>query len=214
MVDNRVNKVIRQSLSDVLKRHGFQRTGALYVRRFGDMLHMIEAQHSRWNDTTRKSFTLNCGVYVPGVTSTFWNTPEPKKPKLTDCCISIRVGMLREPRCDIWWEVSHDDSLEKDAQIQADIVSIITESVLPFLSRFQNESEITQVLTEESSSADGFIEPRASATRLAYAALLWRRLGEVSKCSSCINESKQRSKKTPLEAVINAFASRFNCTPP
>ena len=211
MPKNRVNEILRTSLSVLLESRGFEKQSALYVRRLDDILHMIEVQRSRWNDLQRQSFTLNCGVYVPGITSAFWNAPEPKQAKLTNCCVNIRVGMLKEPRHDIWWEVSNDDRMEKDAQTRAEIVSIVTESALPFLSRFQTELEIARFLTEERTEADKFVEPRADVTSLVYAGLLWRRLGELNKCSMCIEEAKRRSRKTPLEAVVTAFADRCEC---
>lgn len=211
MVKNRVNEILRQSISDILKHRGFQKQGMLYVRRLGDVLHMIEVQRSRWNDTTRQSFTLNCGVYVPGVTSAFRNTTDAERPKLTDCCISVRVGMLRTPWHDIWWEISNNDGADKDAEIRGEIASIVTESALPFVERFPSEKEIIHFLTTEHIGSDKLVEPCAEGFQFSYAALLWRRLGEIHKCSMCLEEAKQRSKKTPLETVVAAFADRCRC---
>lgn len=211
ILKDRVNGILRESLSRELKCYGFHKRGDLYVRRLGELCHIIDVQRSRWNDTHRISVTINCGIYVPGVTSAYWNTPEPKQPKATDCCVSVRVGMLRTPWNDIWWEVSNDDGIEKAALIQADISSIIVELAMPFLNRFQTTLEVVRFLTEGRIEADKFVEPRADVTRLIYAGLLWRGLGERSRCSTCIDEAKRLSKKTPQEAVVVAFADRCKC---
>ena len=74
---NRVKALLAKSATPELKRHGFRKRGNVYVRPTGDVCHLVDVQYSRWNDSSEVSFTLNCGVWMRGVTSSFRNVTEP-----------------------------------------------------------------------------------------------------------------------------------------
>lgn len=207
---NRVNDVLQQSLAVTLKDRGFTRSGGVYSRKSGDITHIVEVQHSRWNDQEKASFTLNCGIHVPGVTSVFRRTPEPNRPRLADCCVTVRVGMLGDQKLDIWWKLSVEDDRNRDVQVANEMVSATTRMALPFLDRFQSEEQVALLLSQERSKGDEFVEPRVSALRHAYAALLWARLGDHDRAHECLSRAQIESKKTPLEDVVARFAENWD----
>ncbi|WP_437565854.1 DUF4304 domain-containing protein [Sorangium sp. So ce542] len=209
MTRNRINKFIHTMLSIALTPHRFKRRGDDYVRRIGETAHIINVQRSRWNEDNRVNFTLNCGVHISHVTSAFRNLPEPAQPKLTDCCISVRIGMLTASRLDIWWELGDPDDANGYAKVQQDVAMRTADSVIPFLERFQNEHQVAEFLSSVRTGADELVEPRAQALRMAYAAVIWLKLGNADRCSACIEEAERQSKRTPLEDAIAAFASRW-----
>jgi hypothetical protein len=211
MLKNRINKLLMKSLTPILVQNGFNKRGSVYTRASRSLLHMVDVQHSRWNDTIEVSFTLNCGVYMPGVTSTFRNISEPKQPKPTDCCIAVRVGMLTESRLDRWWRISKTDGSDCDRKIGEEIVSVVERFVLPFLQRFQQEKSVPEFLSQPRHGADEYVEPRADGLRLSYAAIAWSILGARSDCQTCLERAISLSKKTPMESIISSFASRFTC---
>jgi Domain of unknown function (DUF4304) len=206
---SRVKFVLQQSLAVTLKERGFTRLGGVYARESGDIAHIIEVQQSRWNDQSKASFTFNCGVHVPGVTSTFRVKPEPKRPRLADCCVTVRVGMLEDSRLDIWWKLSVDDDPHRDLHVAKEIVSATTRLMLPFLDRFQSEEQIALFLSQDRSKRDEFVEPRVPALQHAYAALLWARLGDTDRALECLNRAQIESRKTPLEDVVTRFAEEW-----
>jgi hypothetical protein len=213
MIEKRMKNILRLSLVEVLKDHGFRQKSRLYVRHVDGIMHMVDVQGSQWNDREKKSITLNCGVYVPGVMSAFRTAPEPTQPKVAECCVSARVGMLRKPARDIWWEISESDSPDKDAQIAQEIASIVTGTVLPFLDRFRTELHVAEFLSTVPSEADKFVDPRVDGYRFSYAALIWRKLGAEEKCAAYIEQARQSSKKTTLESFVEAFAVRCKTSP-
>lgn len=194
-----------------MKQCGFKKRGNLYVREVGHLLHMVDVQYSRWNDAGQLSFTLNCGIFIPGVTSRFRNAREPKAPRPIDCCVSARAGMLRQPYMDVWWKILADDAPEKDGKIREEIISIITSSVLPFLDGLENERAVADFLSRRRDERDKYVEPRAEGLRLAYSAIVWSMLGVRDRCQKCIEQAVQESNDTPLESVITSFARRFSC---
>jgi len=205
MTTARLKKVLQQSVGDVLKRRGYQKQSNLYLRVSTHLIQMIDVQFGRWSP----NFTLNCGVYVPGVTSAYCNTSDPPRPKLVDCCIKVRVGMLAPSQRDVWWEVTDEDDSEKETRIVAEVRSAVTDLALPFVERFETVHDIVRFLTEEPDEAAKSIEPRASATRFVYAAVLWRKLGDEARSRKCLDEAIRKAQKTPLESVVEKFVARF-----
>ncbi|WP_437878160.1 DUF4304 domain-containing protein [Sorangium sp. So ce513] len=209
MTKNRIGKIVHEALFGALAPYGFKRRGDDYVRRIGEVSHVVNAQRSRWSEGGRVSFTLSCGVHVAHVTSIFRNLPEPALPKMTDCCISARVGMLTASRLDIWWELGDSDDADECAKVQRDVAVTTAESVILFLGRFETELQVAEFLSSTRTRSDELVDPRAHALRMAYAAVVWRKLGDVDRCSACIEEAERQSKRTPLQDVIVAFASRL-----
>ena len=209
MAKGRVDEVLQGSIAEILKLRGYRKHANLHVRAVGAVCHMIEVQFSSWSPKNADRFTLNCGVYVPGVTSVFWNKPEPQRPKLTDSSIYVRVGMLAPSRLDIWWEVTNEGPSDNDARIQSEIRSALIDMALPFVGRFETEQQIARFLTEEPGEEDKLVEPRAAATRKVYAGILWRKLGDEAKCTVCLVEAMRQAGKTPLKPVVEKFVARF-----
>jgi hypothetical protein len=62
---------------------------------------------SRWNQGTTGRFTMNLGVYFPGVAQLSW-LPMPankNRPSTHDCLLETRIGALTPNHQDYWWEI-------------------------------------------------------------------------------------------------------------
>jgi hypothetical protein len=211
MLKNRTKTILANSLAARLKQYGFTKQGSAWIRTSGRILHVVDVQHSRWSDAKELSFTLNCGVYVPGVTSRFRNMREPHRPKPTDCCITARVGMLTESKLDVWWKVSEDDTPDADVETTKEIILIIERTILPFFDRFLEEKVVADFLSQHRTKADEHIEPRAEELRLVYAAIILNMLGDGDGCRNFIAQALEKARKGPLEEVIGVFVKRFAC---
>ncbi len=210
MIKTRAKSVLAD-LAAKLKQHGFNKRGNVYVRQSEEVFQMVDVQYSRWNDAEEVNFTLNGGVYVPGVTSRFSNSPEPKRPKLRDCCITVRVGMLTESHLDVWWKMSASDGVLVDRKIKEEIASITENTLMPFLERFRDAKAVAGFLSKQPATEDQHIEPSAEGLRLSYAAIIWAKLGASDRCQTCLERAMQRSRNTPLEGTVTSFTKRFSC---
>ncbi|KYF69133.1 hypothetical protein BE15_45135 [Sorangium cellulosum] len=117
--------------------------------------------------------------------------------------------MLTASRLDIWWELGDSDDTDEHTKVQRDVAMRTTDSMIPFLGRFESEHQVADFLSSTCTGADELVDPRAQALRMAYAAVIWRKLGDADRCSACIEEAERQSKRTPLQDVIVAFASRW-----
>src|SRR5688572_11138937 len=204
-----VDGIVDQEVTPRLKLRGFRKKGGVYVHRVEQITHILDVQYSRWNDESEASFTLNCGVHVPNVTSKFRGRPEPKWPKPTDSCLNVRPAMLRAPHVDVWWKLNIGSTRADELAVRADIRSVIEEWIFPFFDRFAEEEAVAKFLSNRPSSADEFIEPRSESLRSSYAAIIWRLLGHAAKSNMSLNDAIMRSKGTPLEETVVAFSRRF-----
>ncbi|MEZ5345226.1 MAG: DUF4304 domain-containing protein [Pyrinomonadaceae bacterium] len=71
ILNKRLNTISKNQVYMRLKDLGFRKNGAVYSRVTGGITWLIEVQRSQWNDQSELRFTLNVGVYVPGVWSTY-----------------------------------------------------------------------------------------------------------------------------------------------
>lgn len=208
----RVARILGDSATMLLRQRGFQKRGNVYAYMVNSSLaHLVDVQHSRWNDPREVRFTLNCGVYVPGVTSAFTNTPDPSRPSIVDCCVIGRAGLLKAPYLDTWWAVSSSTSAESDAETRTQLGSMIEGVILPFLRRFPDRRSVAVFLTEPLIPGDQHVQPSSDALRFAYAALIWRSLEDPAKCRECLHRAAESSRDTPLESVVEGFTSRISC---
>lgn len=210
-IKKRADSLIKAAVAAPLARHGFRRRGACYVRALGDLLHLVDVQYARITIATKRTFTLNCGIYVAGVTSALGNLPDPEQPGIADCCVRIRVGHLGPPYRDVWWEISDEDGAEKDAHIRVEITDVVEGNVLPFLAQFQTMQALAEMLTNPKTEVEKRATLRSDAYRLIDAAVLWRRMGNREKCSACVAEASRLAVGKPGEELVARFVARFQC---
>ena len=203
----RLKNIVARTVTPALKERGFKKAGDRFVR--GDaVVQLVDVQFSRWDNPNEASFTLNCGVWMSGVTSTYRNTAEPASPKLADCCISARVGMLTDSRLDVWWTVRQDDPSELDESTERAVVTALSGAVLPFLRRFETAEAIAEFLSAPLTGPDRLLDPRAEVMRVAYATAAWATLGQAARRDECLARATALAKTGPVKDIIAGFASR------
>jgi len=200
--DGKLNSILKNQVTPFLKELGFKKNLLIYSRDVGELKWLIDIQKSRWNDESEAQFTLNFGVYVPGVLSTYANMPEPAKPKIEHCSCSARVGMLTSERKDKWWKLTSDDSQEVVDEISQDLLSKIREIAVPFLSKFNSSLEVAEFLSSELSKEHSQISPQTNAQRLAFSGIIYSKLGDKTKASRVLDDAVEASIKSPIETVV------------
>ena len=202
----RLNAILKDFLNPILKPLGFTKRKNVYVREDRELSWVIHIQRSDWNSATEASFTLNGGVYVPGVASTYVNKQERKSLNLADCVVYARIGMLSESRLDCWWNLRiNDDVASVETEIGMDIKRRVENDVLPFLKRFETKEDVIGFLEAPLPSKYKFILPPSYATRLAYAAILHSMSRRTEKYSETINKAIKEASKSHVEGVRDFY---------
>lgn len=207
----RIARIIKGNLTPLLKSHGFRKEGSVYVADHGDMAWLIDIQKSRWNDHDEAQFTVNGGVYVPGVVSVYVRQPDPAKPKIDDCCMSVRIGMLEESQCDKWWKVTADDDrpVVVDEMIATELRDWIENLLLPFLAKFESPVDIAEFLEQPTDASNRFVAPQSAAMRRAYASLIYARIGNADKARHAIEQAVHHAAGSPGAEFIQRLREKI-----
>src|SRR5258708_29161951 len=89
--NSRLSAVFQGCVSPILSSHGFRKVKHGYEKKMEGLVWLLEIQRSRWNDAVEAQFTINCGIFVPGVVSRYVNQPERTRIDSTGCCIHARI---------------------------------------------------------------------------------------------------------------------------
>lgn len=208
ILKQRITRVLKEGPSALLLPLSFRKEGCVYCAVHGDVTWIVDIQGSRWNDTEEAQVTINGGVYVPGVVSRYLRKADPVKPKLVDCCVSVRIGMLSKSKLDTWWTVAASDRApdDMDTRISAEMRNQVNELLLPFLTKFKSLIDVAEFLDRPISADTHFVAPQAVEQRYAYAGLVYSRIGDNAKSCIAINQAIREAEGKPNEEFIRALS--------
>jgi hypothetical protein len=192
-----------------MKDMGFRKKQQVYENNLIDLTWFVNIQKSRWNDETECQFTLNCGVFIPGVLSKYANVIEPAKPKIDHCCCAARIGMLTPEKLDKWWKIKKNESDSADDEIGQDIKFMINQFVIPFLNKFTAPMKVADFLSDDFDDKYKQIFPTSKAQRLAYAAIIYSLIGERQKALDILDFAIAVSIKTPINETITDLKNKL-----
>jgi hypothetical protein len=175
---------------------GFAKGGATYRREVDGLLWLLDVQRSQWNSKERISFTLNWGVFVPGLFSLYSNRPDAGRPRVSQSCIHGRVGDLMPGGLDHWWDIRADDVVPMaDERVADELRQGHVGYVLPFLEAFKERQDVIDYL-EHSGVQQVAFDPRAPAIRLAYLGILYCLRGDRDRCCDAITSAEEAAVKS------------------
>jgi Domain of unknown function (DUF4304) len=207
----RLNFILKNYVTKRLREIGFSKNQSTYSKRLDEILWLINIEKSRWNDLNELEFTINCGIYVPGVWSIYANLNEPTNPKVENSSVYFRIGMLTPERKGIWWKLLKDDSIETDTIVAEDMVFNIEKFALPFLTKFKNAYDVATFLSSEKEDKFKYLLfPVAKAQRLAFAGIIFYKLGENSKAKEAIDGAVMESRMSPIEEIITKRRAKLD----
>ncbi len=207
--DSRLSQILKRWVTPTLQGLDFKKRQMNYVKNVDGLSWLINIQRSRWNNNTKSEFTLNCGVYVPGVFSKYANRPERPNPRIEDCSVYARIGMLMPQKSDLWWELRSDDLPSIDENIGRDIEDKLTSSALPFLRTFDQPLAAADFLSNPLSTDRHCIVPPSEAVRFAYAAIIYSQVGDMDRAYPALDMAIRKSHKSPIESVIASLKNRL-----
>lgn len=132
---NLIDRVIARAVRPLVAEHGFRKSSRTWRRKTPEGLHQIlNVQASPWNrrgrddgGATRAAFTLNVGIFVPGLGQLI-DWPVQERPRGEhDCHVGLRIGQLAG-KPDIWWDVVTDGS----DNVGIEVEDLLREVVLPW----------------------------------------------------------------------------------
>jgi hypothetical protein len=210
LLRKRMRDIVSRSIVPELEGFVADPTARTYVKGSGAVVYVVDVQPSVKSRSAVVSFTVNCGVYIHDVVCRFQGRPAPSFPKITDCCLAARAGLLSEPFLDKWWQLSNDDESNHDEQVCAEMRRLVNNGALPFMARFPDRKAVaTFLLAPPRDRADKFVNPMARALRATYAALIWRQLEQRERCASSLRLATEESRGTPIEDEIEEFVRQF-----
>ncbi len=206
----RLQAILKTHITPFLKGQGFVRDSSLYYWKLDEVTRLLEIERSGFNDAVQASFTITCGIYVPGVISREMGREDPARPTQTDCPLRARLGSLAEDHLDTWWTLSMvDDEGQVDAEIGADIVKRLERDGLPFLQRFQTRLDVLDFLLAPREECTRQVLPQSEWQALVYASILSLLLGDRERSHVLWDEAVRVAGKGPWESDLPVIRERI-----
>lgn len=208
-IKTRIADILKQSVAAILKPRGYEKRGNTYVQQLSDLSRVIDVQKGRWNTQDQAEFTLNCGIFIPGVLAIYGGRPEPGPPTVPASCISARIGLLTPVHLDKWWKLGANDVVpDTDQEVAEQVRTYLTRYLLPFIESFGSRQDVAAFL-ESGYSANPHVWPQNEVIRLAYLAILYYLMGEPDRCKETILQAESKARRSPIEAHIQGVRARL-----
>jgi hypothetical protein len=204
----RLQSILRNAVTPLLKGQRFIKSRSIYTKALDGVTWVINVQRSIYNTKDQMSFTLNCGISVPGVMEIYAGR---KQPSIANVCIvSARIGMLAEQHLDTWWDMKPvEDSQDIDADIGIDIAHRLAEHCLPFLERFQTVSDVIDFLLSARCERDRPIDPQSDSIQFIYAGIILHLIGDSTRSEECFKAAAEAEARSRLEPIVPIIRSRI-----
>ncbi|OWW00224.1 DUF4304 domain-containing protein [Rhizobium sp. R693] len=137
-----IDEVIKHGFADLLKAHGFKKSGRNWHRADGENWLIVNVQASSSNSGENGKFVVNLGVYAAAVAALAGEVAILGKPKEYNATIRERLGSLAYGE-DHWWAIESDSSLDL---ISADLVEKMLSVGLPWLDTHRDISHLAAAL--------------------------------------------------------------------
>lgn len=210
MLSRRVAKIIKTRVSPFLLGLGFERLGTIYYVVCADVEWLIEIQRGKWSGNGVVDFTINYGVYVPGIVGWYSGADESGGPKSNLCCILKRVEFPAIQGADRWWSVATEDVDPEDVDggIGDEIIDQIENVIMPFLEQMRSLDDVARALVDDAWAAMKYASPRSRAIRLVYAGLIYHKMGHTTRAIEVMNRGIEIGGNGPAGVYIRKARER------
>lgn len=196
-------------LHESLGKFGYSKHGNLYACKESELVRVIDLNKSKTSSKSEITFTLDCGIYIPGVVAFYCNKSESKLSQITDCCIHARIGLLNKNNLDKWWTLREDDAVSVAEGIEADICNRLEMDAIPFLNRFGGPADVIQFLTAQRIRQDAHVWPQSDGIAFCLAAIVASLHGTPAQTEDLIQAAVVKNKKSPIEEVVESVRKRL-----
>ncbi len=211
-LQDRARHIFKTWLTPLMVEKGFKKTGRIYSRQVGRMVHVADLQQSWANRKDSISFTLNCGVHIPRVWSHFTKGPEPTKLQGARGVIHVRPGLVCVPKRHSWWDMKSSDDPAGDEAFGQDFRAVVEEGAFRrFFDLFPTEADVANFLMEPRTKQNMQIWPPTASMGFVYAGIIWDQLSEYDKCRTAMARAAELAHGKRLEADCEKFAREYVC---
>lgn len=204
----RLQSILRNEVTPLLKSCGFIKSRSIYTKVLDGVTWVIDVQRSIYNAKDQMSFTLNCGIFVPGTMQIYAGRKQPSI--ANECVVSARIGMLSDKHLDAWWDLQTvENSADVDGDIGRDIANRLTEHCLPFLERFHAKADVIDFLLSVRHEQDKYIDPQSDRNRFIYAGIILYLMGDYARSEECFKAAEEAESKSRLEPIVSIIRSRL-----
>jgi hypothetical protein len=111
-IGKKIDQVTGGELAARLKDHGYRKKGRTFHRRTVDATCVVNVQASVSNAGEAGSFTVNLGVYFPGIEEPLTGGTSSDPPREYECTLRQRLGgLMPGSGGDRWWTVTEGSDL-------------------------------------------------------------------------------------------------------
>lgn len=146
-IGHSIDEVIKLGFADLLKAHGFKKSGRNWHRADGENWLIVNVQASSGNFGVSGKFTINLGIYMAAVASLAGERAISGKPKEMNSTIRERLGVLAYGR-DHWWAIEPGLPLNS---VSDDISQKMASFGLPWLESHCDVSRVAAFLRDSPS---------------------------------------------------------------
>ena len=210
-LERRLQQILKEWIDPYLKSLGFMKRSFTYTRPFEELYWLLNIQRSQWNTSSVNEFTLNLGVYVPGVNALLSGN-EPKYPAIYHCVFHLRLGELAFGH-DHWWVIRSNDSdpLRTDRTIGEEIKTLLEQHAIPFLGRFQTIRDVTVYLEELGKQQKRQVTwPASDFWLYIYLGILYWMMGNQEMCCIMMDKAFEEAKTSRVEGMLDIIQSLYN----
>jgi hypothetical protein len=203
-MNNKLVKIISESIHPLLKSIGFRKKGRRWNRTRGNFVDVVQIQESTFRLDDRVDFTVNLGVFIPEFWEIIWGKSFTGIANEADCAVRNRLGDLLQGRIygdstDTWWSVSrYDDSEEADFSVVNEVAFGLMDRAISYLEGFDNYEKIAIYILKQKGSFGLY-----ALSKIQLALAQWK--------AGCVDDATQTLKKINNNAwhekvdLVNAF---------
>jgi hypothetical protein len=130
-IHEKIGAVVSCGLAQALKSAGYRKKGFNFGQDVSTtVVRLVNVQASQWNTAREGEFTINLGVYHRDLAELHDILPPVKSPKVYDCVIQQRIGLIMPERLDHWWSITRSTNI---AALGAEVAEVWYEYGKPWL---------------------------------------------------------------------------------
>ncbi|MBA4501102.1 DUF4304 domain-containing protein [Marinobacterium marinum] len=145
-IGKKIDKVIKEGLSKIMKENGFKKSGRTFLKKVEDGWHIVNVQSSSGNLGVDGKFSVNLGI-ISNVISEKSGLKIPLKPKEYDSTVRERLGILVHGN-DYWWDISDDTDI---LNLANEISENMSRYGFPWLQNYSSIKNISDKLKQQPS---------------------------------------------------------------
>jgi|HubBroStandDraft_4_1064222.scaffolds.fasta_scaffold04132_2 hypothetical protein len=116
---------VKLGLAPLLRKDGFKKRGTTFYQIGPESNRLVVVQSSQWNTSSSSRFTIELGLYFPAIDAVvkqIWTKPGAERwvPKIYNCQLRKRIGLLLPVHRDFWWTVVPSSNANDLAVVLAD----------------------------------------------------------------------------------------------